>query len=108
MSSTSSAGSTDGQPASATVGSYSQKEWTIDVGGPLSKELAYRFSYSGTDSGGFWWDYYNKNHALYGALTYRPTDKYELFVNASAAVSAESTRTVPGGRAASIVLARSG
>lgn len=69
---------------SATIGSYSQKEWSIDVGGPLSKQTAYRFSYSGTDSGGYWWDYYNKNHALYGALTFRPSDKYELFVNASA------------------------
>ena len=29
---------------SVTVGSYAQKEWTVDVGGPLSKELAYRFS----------------------------------------------------------------
>ncbi|MDI1320151.1 MAG: TonB-dependent receptor, partial [bacterium] len=69
---------------SATIGSYSQKEWTIDVGGPVSKELAYRFSYSGTDSKGFWWDYYNKNHSLYGALIFRPTEKYEVFFNASA------------------------
>ena len=69
---------------SVTVGSYSQKEWTIDVGGPVSKGMAYRFSYSGTDSKGFWWDYYNKNHALYGALTFRPTEKYEIFLNASA------------------------
>jgi catecholate siderophore receptor len=69
---------------SATVGSYSQKEWTIDVGGPLSKSLAYRFSYSGQDSKGFWHNYYNKNHAFYGALTFRPNDKYEVFVNASA------------------------
>ncbi|HEX7632079.1 MAG TPA: TonB-dependent receptor, partial [Lacunisphaera sp.] len=69
---------------SATVGSYGQKEWNIDVGGPLSKQLAYRFSYSGTDSNGYWHDYYNKNNAFYGALTFRPTDKYELFVNASA------------------------
>jgi catecholate siderophore receptor len=68
---------------SATIGSYSQKEWTIDVGGPISKQLAYRVSYSGTDSKGFWWDYYNKNNSLYGALTFRPTDKYEIFVNAS-------------------------
>ena len=44
---------------SATVGSYGQKEWNIDVGGPLSKQLAYRFSYSGTDSNGYWHDYYN-------------------------------------------------
>jgi len=69
---------------SATLGSYGQKEWTIDLGGPLSKDLAYRFSYSGTDSKGYWHDYYNKNHAFYGALTFRPTDKYELFLNGSA------------------------
>ncbi len=69
---------------SATVGSYGQKEWNIDLGGPLSKDLAYRFSYSGTDSNGFWHDYYNKNNSFYGAMTFRPTDKYELFVNASA------------------------
>jgi catecholate siderophore receptor len=69
---------------SATVGSYAQKEWNIDVGGPLSKQVAYRFSYSGTDSQGYWHDYYNKNHALYGALTFRPSDKYEVFFNASA------------------------
>lgn len=69
---------------SATAGSYGQKEWTIDVGGPLSKQLAYRFSYSGTDSNGYWHDYYNKNNSFYGALTFRPTDKYEVFLNASA------------------------
>jgi outer membrane receptor protein involved in Fe transport len=69
---------------SATVGSYGQKEWTIDVGGPLSKDLAYRFSYSGVDSNGYSHDYYNKNNSFYGAMTFRPTDKYELFVNGSA------------------------
>jgi outer membrane receptor protein involved in Fe transport len=69
---------------SATVGSYSQKEWNLDVGGPLSKVLAYRFSYSGTDSKGYWHNYYNKNHAFYGALTFRPSDNYELFINSSA------------------------
>jgi catecholate siderophore receptor len=69
---------------SATIGSYSQKEWNIDVGGPLSKQVAYRFSYSGTDSGGYWHDYYNKNNAFYGALTFRPSDTYEVFFNASA------------------------
>ncbi len=69
---------------SATVGSYGQKEWNIDTGGPLSKELAYRFSYSGTDSGGYWHDYYNKNNSFYGALEFRPTEKYDLFLNSSA------------------------
>lgn len=70
---------------SATVGSYSQKEWTVDVGGPLSKQVAYRFSYSGTDSKGYSWDFYNKNHSVYGAVTLRPSQGYEIFINATAA-----------------------
>ncbi len=70
---------------SATVGSYSQKEWTIDVGGPISPTAAYRFSYSGTDSKGYSWDYYNKNHSVYGALTLRPARGYEIFISGTAA-----------------------
>jgi outer membrane receptor protein involved in Fe transport len=70
---------------SVTVGSYSKKGWTVDVGGPLSKTSAYRFSYSGEDSKGYWHDYYNKNNSIYGAYTYRPNTKYELFINATAA-----------------------
>src|SRR5689334_15563122 len=66
---------------SMTVGSYSQKEWTVDVGGPLSKAAAYRLSYSGTDSKGYSWDYFNKNHSIYGALTLRPAPGYEIFLN---------------------------
>lgn len=69
---------------SGTVGSYGQKEWNVDVGGPLSKEVAYRFSYSGTDSNGYWHDYYNKNNSFYGALVFRPSSNYELFLDASA------------------------
>ncbi len=68
---------------SATVGSYSQKSWTFDVGGPISKDVAYRVSYSGTDSKGYWHDYYNKNHALYGALEFHPSQSYNIFVNGS-------------------------
>ncbi len=70
---------------SVTIGSYAQKEWTVDMGGPISKEAAYRFSYSGTDSKGYSWDYYNKNHSIYGALTLRPSKDYEIFVSATAA-----------------------
>lgn len=70
---------------SVTIGSYSQKEWTIDTGGPLSPTAAYRFSYSGQDSQGYWYDYYNKNHSIYGALTFHPTKDYEIFLNATAA-----------------------
>jgi len=70
---------------SVTIGSYSQKEWTVDVGGPISKEVAYRFSYSGTDSKGYWHDYFNKNHSVYGALTFRLSSNYEIFVNSTLA-----------------------
>ena len=70
---------------SATVGSYGYKAWTIDDGGPLSKTTAYRFSYSGIDANGYWHDYYNKNHSIYGALTFRPSSRYEVFFNATAA-----------------------
>ncbi len=70
---------------SATIGSYSQKEWTVDVGGPISPQTAYRFSYSGQDSKGYWHDYYNKNHSIYGALTFKPSPQYEIFFNTTAA-----------------------
>lgn len=71
---------------SITVGSYSTKEWTIDQGGPISPTAAYRFSYSGTDSKGYSWDYYNKNHSIYGALTLRPTKGWEIFLNATVGI----------------------
>src|SRR6478736_8100468 len=66
---------------SVTVGSYSEKAWTVDVGGPLSKTAAYRVSYSGEDSKGYWHDYYNKNQAIYGALEFHPSANYNIFIN---------------------------
>lgn len=69
--------------ASVTIGSYSQKAWSFDVGGPIDKTTAYRISYSGEDSKGYWHDYYNKNHSLYGALEFKPSQSYDLFVNGS-------------------------
>ena len=69
--------------ASVTLGSYSQKAWTFDVGGPIDKDVAYRISYSGEDSKGYWHDYYNKNHSLYGALEFHPSQNYNIFLNGS-------------------------
>ena len=69
--------------ASVTLGSYSQKAWTFDVGGPINKDVAYRISYSGEDSKGYWHDYYNKNHSLYGALEFHPSQNYNIFLNGS-------------------------
>lgn len=66
---------------SVTIGSYSTKKWTVDFGGPLSPKAAYRVSYSGEESIGYYTDGHKRTHALYGALTFRPTDRYEIFLN---------------------------
>ena len=66
---------------SATVGSYSMKRWTVDVGGPMSETSAYRFSYSGEDTDGYYVNGFKKTHSLYGALQFRPSANYDLFLN---------------------------
>jgi catecholate siderophore receptor len=67
---------------SVTLGSYDTKRWTLDVGGPISKQVAYRVSYSGEDTTGYYHDGFKKTHSFYGAVTFRPTTNYELFLNA--------------------------
>ncbi|MES2693494.1 MAG: TonB-dependent receptor [Verrucomicrobiota bacterium] len=76
----------DGFKGSAFVtgGSYNTFRWGTDFGGPLSDKLAYRVSYAGEDSEGYYYDQYSKKHSLYGAITYRPNNNYELFMNAQA------------------------
>jgi hypothetical protein len=65
----------------ATIGTYDTKRWGVDFGGPLSESLAYRISYSGEDSGGFFWSQHAKDESIYAAFTWRPSSNYELFVN---------------------------
>lgn len=67
---------------SYTIGSYNTNRWTLDTGGPVSKEFAYRFSYSGEDSTGYYIDGKKETHSIYGAVTWRPTQNYELFLSA--------------------------
>jgi catecholate siderophore receptor len=66
---------------SVTLGSYDTKRWTVDVGGPISDKVAYRFSYSGEDSTGYYTDGFKKTHSFYGALEFHPTPNYEIFLN---------------------------
>lgn len=66
-----------------TTGSYGLNRWTVDVGGPFSKTLAYRVSYSGEASRGYWYDWHKRTQSLYGAIVWRPNDRYQLFVNSS-------------------------
>ena len=76
----------DGQKTtlSYTFGSYDTNRWTIDTGGPISPTLAYRVSYSGEDSDGYWDNWIKETTSIYGALTWRPTKNYEVFVMSKA------------------------
>jgi catecholate siderophore receptor len=72
---------------SYTLGSYNTNKWTADVGGPISNQLAYRVSYSGENTTGYYTDGHKRTNSLYGALTWRPTADYELFVNGQAFIA---------------------
>jgi outer membrane receptor for monomeric catechols len=66
---------------SGTIGSFDVYRWTTDFGGPVSDKLAYRISYSGEHSKGYYYDGKKNTQAVYGALEWRPTDRYTLEVN---------------------------
>jgi len=72
---------------SYTIGSYNTNKWMLDTGGPISQQLAYRFSYSGENSEGYFTDGHKRTHSIYGALTFRPSDRYELFLTAQAFIA---------------------
>ncbi len=67
----------------ATYGSDDKRAVQIDYGAPISETLAYRISYFGEDSDGYFDDEYRKTQSLYAAVTWKPTDTYELFINAT-------------------------
>lgn len=67
---------------SGTLGMYEQRRWSMDMGGPISKELAYRVSYSGEHSGSYYYGGKKKSQALYGALEWHATPNYTLELNA--------------------------
>jgi catecholate siderophore receptor len=69
---------------SYTIGSYDTNRWNLDVGGPISSTLAYRFSYSGEDSDGWWDNWIKETTSIYGAITWRPNQTYELFLDTKA------------------------
>ena len=65
-----------------TIGSYEKLKWGADFGAPVTEKLAYRVSYSGEHSeSGYFQDDYKRTESLYGAATWRPNGKYELFLN---------------------------
>jgi hypothetical protein len=76
----------DGEHGSVsyTYGSYDTNRWTLDLGGPISPTLAYRFSYAGEDSDGYWDSWIKETTSAYGALSWRPNQTYQLFVSGHA------------------------
>jgi outer membrane receptor protein involved in Fe transport len=69
---------------SYTFGSYDTNRYTLDLGGPITPQLAYRLSVSGEDSDGYWDEWTKQTTSVYAALTWRPNEKYQLFVTANA------------------------
>lgn len=72
---------------SETTGSYGTYRWTLDYGAPVNSKLAFRFSYSGEDSTGYWYDWLKQTSAFYGAMTFKPSDSYELFMTVNAFIA---------------------
>jgi len=65
-----------------TVGSYDIYRWTADYNVPVNEKTAYRISYSGEQSKGYYNDGKKNTQALYAALLHRKNDSYRLFANA--------------------------
>jgi outer membrane receptor protein involved in Fe transport len=67
---------------SATFDTVNNRRWTVDASMPLIKgDLAVLLSYSGEDSGGYFYGHWMRKNALYGALRWVPNDKYSLDFN---------------------------
>jgi hypothetical protein len=67
--------------AAGTVGMYEQYRWTLDFGGPISPTFAYRLSYSGEDSGSYYYGGKKNTQAIYGAIEWHPNPNYSLEMN---------------------------
>lgn len=67
---------------SFTVGSYDIYRWTADYNVPVDAKTAYRISYSGEQSKGYYENSKKNTQALYAAITHRKNDNYRLFANA--------------------------
>jgi len=65
-----------------TVGSYDIYRWTADYNVPVNEKTAYRISYSGEQSKGYYNDGKKNTQALYAALLHRKNANYRLFANA--------------------------
>ncbi len=65
-----------------TYGEWDYARWQIDSGGPINDEWGYRISYEGSDAGSFYRGVDNASNSLFAALAFRPSEKFELQINA--------------------------
>lgn len=66
----------------ASFDTVNNRRWTIDVGGPLIPgTLAAMISYSGEDSGSYFYGHFMHKNAVYGAVRWRPNENYQLDFN---------------------------
>jgi outer membrane receptor for monomeric catechols len=66
----------------ASFDTVSNRRWTVDVGGPIIPGvLAAMISYSGEDSGSYFYGHWMRKNAVYGALRWRPNSSYQLDFN---------------------------
>ncbi len=67
---------------SASIDTVSNRRITLDIGGPvIPGELGVRFSYSGEDSGSWFYGHYMRKNAIYGAVRWEPNSNYQLDFN---------------------------
>ena len=70
------------EQGSASFDTVSNRRWTADVGGPIIPGvLGVRLSYAGEYSDSYFYTHYLHKNAFYGALRWRPNDKYQLDFN---------------------------
>ncbi len=62
-----------------TLDTIYNRRWTVDTGGPvIPGVLGLRLSYSGEDSGSYFYGHYLHKSALYAAVRWRPNSSYQL------------------------------
>lgn len=65
-----------------TLDTVSDRRWTVDIGGPIIPDkLGLLISYSGEDSGSYFYGHFMRKNAVYAALRWRPNDNYQLDFN---------------------------
>ncbi len=58
--------------------SYLSPEWTLDLGGPITKDLAFRVSYLGRESDSYYQNVKDRTTDIFGALTWRANDNLQF------------------------------